>query len=97
MADAPLKILVARVGRLLGGGDRVDVVRQPKRTDADSELVGSAEDVEQHSAGAGRAANLGERVEGVDPLLHLAGVRVGELAQESVRVHPRTAPGWWNI
>ena len=88
VADAPLEVLVARVGRLVGGGDRVDVVGHAQRGHVDPELVGSAQDVQQHTAGAGRAASLGEAVEGVDPLLHLAGVRVGELAKEPVRVHP---------
>ena len=54
VADAPLEILVARVGRLLGGGDRVDVVGHPQRGNVDPEFVGSAEDVQQHSTGAGR-------------------------------------------
>ena len=95
MADAPFEVLVAGVGRFVAAGDRVDVVGHAHGGQIDPELLGAAQDVQQHTAGAGSAAGRGEAVEGVGPLLHLARVRVGELAKEPVRVHRVTASTTW--
>jgi len=63
MAQTPLEILVARVGRLSGGGDRVDVVGQADRRDIDPELRRSPENVQQHPPGAPSAPSCGQVVE----------------------------------
>ena len=88
MADPPLEVLVARVGGLVGGRDRVDVVGHAHRREVDPELVGSAHHVQQQAPGPRRAMGVDQTVDRLDPLANLAEIRIGELAKEAVRVHP---------
>ena len=85
--DAPhpqLHLLVAREGRLLLGGEGVDVARLHQAGKADAELAGALEHLAEQEVSPLGSMGLHHPVEGVDPLLGLSGVGVRELALEVV-------------
>ena len=86
-ADPPLDVLVAREERLLLGGDRVDVRRGHRRGGADLQLACALEQLGHEEPGARLAVRAHHRIERVEPLLRLPGIRVGELVDESVDDH----------
>ncbi len=79
-----LDFLVAGEVRLLLGADGVDVSGLHQRRQADLELSGSLQELEDDEAGALEASLLDDGVEGVDPLLRLGGVDVRQLLLELV-------------
>ena len=83
-ADAALDVLVAREPRLALRRDRVDVVGAAQRGDADLLLAAALEQPEHQVAGAVAAGVVDDGVEGVQPLLGLVGIGVGELAGQPV-------------
>ena len=87
VADASLEVFVAWVGGFVGGRDRVDVVGHARRRKVDPELVGSAQHVQQQATGPPGAVGVDQPIEGLDPLVNLAEIGIGELAKEAVRVH----------
>ena len=78
-ADPALDLLVAGEPRLALGRDRVDVVGAAQRGHADLHLAGPLEQAEHHVAGALAAALVDQRVEGVEPVVGLVRVDVGQL------------------
>ena len=86
-ADPALDVLVAGEPGLLLGGDRVHVRRGDARRGADGQLPGSADEAGHQVLGAGPAALVDHRPEGVEPLLGLLRVDVGELVGEPVDDH----------
>ena len=83
-ADPALDLLVAGEPRLALGRDGVDVVGAAQRGHADLLLAGALEQPQHHVAGALAAALVDQLVEGVEPLLGLVGVDVGELGGQSL-------------
>src|SRR5262249_51802410 len=88
-ADAALEVLVAGEPGLALRRDRVDVVGAAQRRDADLVLARPLEQLEHDVAGP-RFALLGQQgVEGVDPLLRLLRVDVGQLGRQTLVDHRR--------
>jgi hypothetical protein len=87
--DPSLELLVAREIRLLLRADRVDVPGLGERRQTDVELTGPLEELEHEEPGPVLALVPNDLVEGVEPLLGLLRVDVGQLVLELVEVH-----GW---
>ena len=85
--DAPLDVLVAGEPRLVLAGDRVDVGRRDGRREADLGLLGPLEELGQQVPGPGLAVDVDDGVEGVEPLLGLVGIDVGDLMDVAVEDH----------
>ena len=85
--DPPLECLVAGEVWLLLGADRVDVAGLGQRGQADVALAGALEQLVGDEPGALDALLVDDLVEGVDPVLGLGRVDVGELLLELVAVH----------
>ncbi len=83
-AVEPLDVLVAGEPRLLLGADRVDEVGGRERGHADLLLPGPLEQPEHDVPGAGPTADVEDLVEGVQPLLGLTGVGVGQVGRNAV-------------
>ena len=77
-ADATLEHFVAREPRLLLGRDGVDVVGGDHRGHADALLARTFHEPGEQVARAGRAADVDDGVEGVEPLPRLLRIDVGE-------------------
>ena len=88
-ADPPLEELVAREPGLLLAGDGVDVVGADHRRHADALLPCALHEAGEEVAGTGTAADVDDGVEGIEPLLGLPRVDVGELVHEAIDEHRR--------
>ena len=86
VADAAFHRLVARIRRLVGGRDGVEVVGDARAGHVDPEPSRPAEHMQQHAPGTVDAARLQKSVHRVGPLLHLGTVGLGELVEVPVRV-----------
>ena len=82
--DAAFDVLVAREPRLVLGGNRVDVRGPGWRGVADVQLTCPFHELGQHVAGAAAARAVDHGVKGVDPLLRLGRIGIGELVGETV-------------
>ena len=85
--DSTLDVLVAGEPRFLFARDGVDVWRTDSCRIADLRRPGSIEQLGEEEASAGLAVHIDHCVEGVEPFLRLAGVRVGQLVDEAVEDH----------
>ena len=91
--DAALELLVAGEPGLLLRRDGVDVGRRHGGRGADLQLAGALQQLGHEEAGPGLAVGLDHRVEGLEPLVGLGRVGVGELVHEPVDDHaPMLAP-----
>ena len=83
-AVLPLDVLVAGEPRLLLGADRVDVVGRRQRRDPDLHLARPLQQLEHDVARPGASGGVDDPVKGLEPLLGLLRVGVGELARDAV-------------
>ena len=83
-ADPALDVLVAGEPRLTLGRDRVDVVGAAQRRHADLHLAGPFEQAQHDVARSLASALVDERVEGVDPVVGLVRVDVGQLGGQAL-------------
>ncbi len=81
-ADPSFGVLVAGEPRLSLGRDGVDVVGAAQSRDADVGLAGTLEQSEHDVARALPAALVDQGVEGLDPVVGLVGVDVGQLGRQ---------------
>ena len=79
-----LDVLVAGEPRLLLGADRVDVVGRRQRRDPDLHLARPLQQLQHDVARPGASGGVDDPVEGLEPLLGLLRVGVGELARDAV-------------
>ena len=86
-ADPPLDELVAREPRLGLAGDRVDVRRRHRRRERHLGLPGPIEERGEQVARPRLAVDVDHCVEGVQPLLRLTRIGVGELVDVAVEDH----------
>lgn len=83
-AVAALDLLVTREGRLVLGGDRVEVVRRRHHRHAEVQLLRALEEAEHDLAPSLRTASLNDRVERLIPFAGL--LRIGVCVLDRVRI-----------